>query len=228
VDDIAPIEESKRYVFGETDSFYGVWDRQAGMQLVGQFPLTDQGFERAADRYTELKRRDRAGRGLLLSALWWVILLGVSMMVVGGVLEMLGLAFDFEFLVVTNFAFSLSSIGYNVTIGGLALLIGRSVIRREVRTQENEASRPLLTAGVGILWWAMIGGIVIWLLSTVATHVVFQYRGPPFIGAGPDTGAVVAATIEALAFRVWVGALAIIWARWLLSPRVAGRPEAAG
>lgn len=233
VNDFDPIEQSPRYILGETHSSYGVWDKRGGTELVEEFPLTDQGFERALDRYSDLKRWHRAERGFLLYALWLVILLGVLMSVVGGVLEILAFAFEFESLVATNLVFTFSSIAYNVMIGGLALLGGLTLIRRETRRRADPTSEvpelmapePLTVSASSFIWWILVIALGVWILSSIATQFLYPLQFD--FGDRPGNASRMAMTVESLAFRVWVGALAIIWARWLLAPRMTGQAEAA-
>ena len=232
VADFDPIERSRRYVLGETNTFYGVWDTQAGPELVEQFPLTDEGFEQAVDRYHEMKRRDRTERGAWSSALWLLILVGVLIMVVGGVMEILAFGSELESLAATNLAFIISTMGFNVMLGGLALLVGLVLIRREaLRDRGVSGAQPIdahLATGTSwpFLAWVLVIAAAVWVLSAVATQFLF----PPELGFGdgPGTASRMASTVESLAFRVWVAALAVIWARQLLSSRMGGgKAEAA-
>lgn len=233
MDDFEPIEQGRRYVFGETDSFYGVWDRQAGTGLLEQFPLTDEGFERAAARLDSLKRRDRRDRGVLLYALWWVIVGGAVAMVFGGVLELLQHGLGSDFLLGSVLSFTIGNLGYNVAIGGLVLLVALTLIRRETRRRAVPANGsaepieagPATGSSSSFLWWTLVIALGVWVLSAIATQLFF----PLDFGFGdmPSMASRVGGTVESLAFRVWVAALAIWWARRLLSQNTAEDREAA-
>src|ERR1044071_2474296 len=79
-----PIEDlaGSRYAsLVETDQEYQV--QRAERATVEAFPLTDEGFDAAWDRYEELTRAGRSGRflsalvvvGVLAAALWFVVVL---------------------------------------------------------------------------------------------------------------------------------------------------------
>jgi hypothetical protein len=220
VDDFEPIEQGSRYVFGETDSFYGVWDKQAGTELVEQYPLTDEGFEQASARFDELKGKNRVERGTLLYALLIVMVLGAISMVLGAVLEtIVADFFEVDFLLGSRFAYALSLIGYNLTIGGLALLVGLTLIRRETRLRAASVAASTEppsgpTTGSSVMWGVLLVALGVWIASSITTQLLFRMD----FGSGevPGTAERVAATVESLAFRVWVGALAIWWGRRLL------------
>ena len=231
MDEFDPIEQGRRYVLGETPTHYGVWDKQAGTELIEEFPLTDEGFELAAERFNELKRHERTARGSLLYLLWFAILIGVLTMVAGGVMELLGQVFAVELFLTGPLAFSLYNIGNSVALGGLALLLGLTLIRREVRRRAapDEALVPETDSGTtrSILWWIMLAALGIWVLSTIASELLF----PADFGFGgriPSRASRISMTVESLAFRIWVGLLAIWWGRRLLSRGERGKAEVAG
>lgn len=231
MDDFDLIEQSSRYVFGETDSFYGVWDRQAGTELLERFSLTDEGFERASQRYDELRRRDRSDRGGLLYVLWWVMVVGALAMVAGSAMEFAGHVFGVEAFLVNLLPYALGTLSYTVTLGGLALLIGLALVGRETRTRLASSPEAIETATAsgegrsGILWWVLIVSLGVWVASSIATQLIFPQE---FSGRAPSTATLVSMTVESFAFRVWVAALAIWWGRRLLARDQVQADQAAG
>jgi hypothetical protein len=222
VQDFQPIEQRGRFAFGETDTFYGVWDRRAGTVLVEQFPLTDEGFERASALFDQLKRRDRSERGVLLYVLWSVMVLGALTMIAGSAMELVGHVFGVEAFLGTLLPYSLSTLGYTVTLGGLALLAGLTLVRRETRRRLATSPAAIDTADPsqkerpGILWWVLVVSLGVWVGSSIATQFVFPQE---FTGRAPRTATLISMTVESFAFRVWVATLAIWWGRRLLSRR---------
>lgn len=55
----------------------------------------------------------------------------------------------------------------------------------------------------------VVGGLVVWTMSAIATEAVFRLRFDPF-GVPPSGAPVVADLVGTLAFRVWVAALVLL------------------
>lgn len=223
VADYEPIEQSRRYVLGETDSFYGVWDAQTAPDLIEQFPLTEEGFDRAAARYHELKRRDRWERGVMFHALWFVMLAGAIAWIVGGALQALMItSVFFEPGSEGWFGLSelLSSVGYAATIGGLVLLAGLALIRRESHSRSDSSGEPpSLMAGVprweAVLSWVLFVSLGLWVAFVIRLFFPEpSFFDVPPIDGPPRDGFVVSRTIESLAFRVWVASLVVLGVSW--------------
>lgn len=228
--DFDPIEQTSRYVFGETDSFYGVWDKQAATELLERFPLTEEGFEQASQRYDELKRRDRHERGIWISIVWGLMVAGFIISIVTGVLDGIYYLLDDP----GSFPFELSaafgSLGFRLAVGGLSLLAGIELVRRLRRPTDDVAAdmtpaTPLSWERAAVLIFFL--AIAVWVASALAL-VVFPER----FFLGPDTFrvprgriGVTLASIESVAFRIWVAmfaVLALVWARRWSSRSTAG------
>ena len=223
--DFDPIEQSRRYVLGETDSFYGVWDAQGAAGLIEQFPLTEEGFDRAAARFHELQRRDRWERGVLFHSLWFVMLAGAVAWIVGGVLQ--ALMSTSAFLepgshVWFGLSEVLSSFGYTASVGGLVLLVGLILIRGESRSRSGSSGEPPSSEAAVPRWELMLSRILfvalgLWVASVIVTRLIFPepsfFEIPPF-DRPPRTGFLISRMLESLAFRVWVAALVFLGVAW--------------
>lgn len=213
--DFESIERSSRYVFGETESYYGVWDKRGGTELLERFPLTDEGFEQATARFDKLKRRDRRERGVFLYVLWFVMLAGALAWIMGGLLQAWVFFDPGSFFALAQ---ALSTIGYTVAIGSLVLLGGLILIRREtgrrVAWPKGSAEPGSRLSG----WDNLARGILlvtlaVWVVSAAVTRVFFPQ--PYIFDEPPETGFIVATAVESLAFRIWVAALVILAVTWL-------------
>jgi hypothetical protein len=216
VPDFDPIKQTSRFVLGETESAYGVWDKRAGTELVEDFPLTDEGFEQAAARFDELKRRDRSERGIYLYVLWAMMLAGAALGLVAGILEGIGAVFpDVLGPNLFTISFAVGSLGYRMAVGGLALLAGLALLRRlRLRSVEpSDAGEQISgwSAWQGVARWILTIALAVWVAGAVVTNLVFE---PPFTPFGPggvvDRAAVIAVAVESLAFRVWVTTLTLL------------------
>jgi hypothetical protein len=135
------IQTGRRYVLGEGEDFYGVWDQGSPGRPVESFALTDAGLQEATRRFAQLSRQD-----------FWA------------------------------------------RFGPKAL-------------------RWALFGGLGV--WILLG-LVLWIRYAVASpdfeRVISPLYLDPFVGYFESGWAKVAQVAENVAFRVWVAALAIIFA----------------
>lgn len=132
------IQTGRRYVLGEGDDFYGVWDQGSLGRPVESFALTHGGLKEATKRFEQLSRQD-----------FWA------------------------------------------------------------------------RFGPRALRWALFGGLGVWILTGLVLWIrlavsypdgVFGGFTEPFFGFGDPGWVKVAQVVENVAFRVWVAALAIIFA----------------
>ncbi|MGH2711735.1 MAG: hypothetical protein ACRDH9_11090, partial [Actinomycetota bacterium] len=118
-----------------------------------------------------------------------------------------------ELFLASTLPYALTLIGYNVALGGLVLLVGLTLIRREVRRRGEMLATSLITGTVArALWRAMLVGLAVWIVSAIGTQI---FPFDPF-EQEPSTASRVVTAVESLSFRVWVAALAIWWGRRLL------------
>jgi hypothetical protein len=134
---------------------------------------------------------------------------------------------------VFQLAFFADSWAYRLALGGLILLGALFLVRVErrargpadaitlrsfirLRDQPESSSGPF----EAILRWALIVGLAVWILSTVATEVLFVDPESAFIIPGEpvtqrfSSGFIVSRLVQGLAFRVWVAALVLLIVRW--------------
>ena len=229
VPDFVPILKSRRYVFGETDSFYGVWDRRAEAQPLEEFPLTPEGFELAEARFHGLKRRDRHETGVLHRASWGVLLGGLVVSFATGLTGLWHLFVDSTPATAKFFQFSyaLGALGQRMAFGGLMALAGLTLVQRQALAREEASEPPRQDAELPgweyVARWAMIAALSIWIASTFVTHLLYRPPALTFtFDPPPETAVIVAYTVESFAFRIWVAAfmlLLVAWGRSLLLRR---------
>jgi hypothetical protein len=133
------IQTGRRYVLGEGEDFYGIWDREPLGKLVETFELTEAGLLEATRRFMKLSRED-----------FWA------------------------------------------------------------------------RFGPKALRWALFGGLAVWVLSGLVLWIRYAVATPgpispilaspmdPFVGFGQPGWVKVAQVAENVAFRVWVGGVAIL------------------
>lgn len=52
------LQSGRRYVLGETQDFYGIWDEESPGKPVESFALTDEGLQDATRRFAQLSQKD--------------------------------------------------------------------------------------------------------------------------------------------------------------------------
>jgi hypothetical protein len=78
------MQAGRRYVLGQGEDFYGIWDRESPGRPAETFPLTDAGLQEATRRFAQLSQQDfwtrfgpKALRWALFGGLGVWILLGL-------------------------------------------------------------------------------------------------------------------------------------------------------
>ena len=230
--DYEPIEQTRRYVLGETDSFYGVWDAQAGSEPLEEFPLTQEGFEGAEARFRELKRADRRERGVLTKALWIAMFVGAVAWILSGlVIVLLGVVIDIDTPIISNVAFWLDALGFRLFVSSLALILGWVLLRRRSPHIAMIGSGEQQVAGVRLRRWegslekVLIVALAVWILTSIWTNLFFR---PPFaFDSTQDPAWRVASTIDSVALRTWVASVVLLAISWA-QRRPQGSPSFSG
>lgn len=232
------IDRRGRYILGAAEDYYGVWDSRGGDRYLERFPLTEEGFQAAERRFIELRRQTRRQGGVWPRAL--VIALGVG----AGLWVFAGLAAVpavFEpraavFLLNPELIYVVDALGFRMAVGAILVLAGLLLVRRERATRGAELPRSeglqLPPPGVAarrsgldrVLLAILVGGLVVWVLSTIATDLLFRVPIPgpqlPFIELETARPHFVALFVQNLALRVWVAAFVLLLIRWARSHRV--------
>jgi hypothetical protein len=221
VPDFDPIVKSRRYILGETEEYYGIWDKRGGDEPLEGSPLSTEGFDAAEHRFRELLRADRADRGSLPSILWPAVVIGALLWVLAGVIATaFGVIAALSpesaqgFFTGAQVAGVADTLGFRLAVGAFFILTGLVFVRWERRTRpsSDDDPNPPATGGfrpISVLSWIMGSGLGLWILSAIATKILEpQLFGPPPFGAGgPPTALIVAEVVEAVSLRAWVAAL---------------------
>lgn len=224
-----PVIRGRRYVLGETDDFFGIWERGATGEPIDRFPLTAEGFEEAKARLKELRREARGGgpRRDLSRPLLVALAIGVAAWVLGGILTSLSLFGPIGRSAFWNeIGFVAGAAGFPLTIGSLALLIGVGMARLVRREPGATVVAPGWPGGrlASTLAWLVAGGLVVWIVASVAARLLepvggilstTEYGGI-FDEDTPATGYRVSQAVAAIASYVWVAAavgFALLWIR---------------
>lgn len=230
------IESHGRYVLGETENAYGIWDRSAVTGPIERFPVTEEGFERAWERFGELKRLDRRERGVLTRVLWASSLVGVVLWLLAGTLGAL-IAITrtlTDELLLDQVVFVVDALGFRLALGSLLVLAVMKLVGWQRRPSSpssapsgSEASpaSPEVGRSARFLGWALTFGLIVWIVSSVATEWLFRFDIQTF-GQEPSRASIAAEVTAAFAFRVWVAAfvlLAVLWGKRVLRPRGSAR-----
>ena len=216
-EDYRPILVSHRYVLGETDEGFGIWDVTGGPSPVDIFDSSDEGFARAEQRYDELRRaaiRARAIPGVLL---WTAILGAVAWTVTGAVY---GWSVSLGWHPSPDILMGVDAVAFRLLVSAVLVLaavrLGRGL---RGRADPTLGDRP---RGEAVLRFLLLAGLAVWV-ATAISHATYQ---PVVIGSdgqqqGPSELDVLLEIVGAVAFRVWVTAGAILVMVWL--PRLARR-----
>jgi hypothetical protein len=226
------VSSSPRYVLAIGQDSYLLLDRRAMEEPVATFPLTDEGFEAAEERFAELKRLDRRER-LIPKGAWLGVLIGVALWVLGGLaFVILGGPFPIEVdPTIAGIAYVLDSVGFRTATGGLILLASILLLRWEGRqaadgtvVQRAEPAAQAEPPESQNVWdavssWALGIGLVLWILLAAATGALSPF-GPGYLPLPnePSRLSIVIAVVESLAFRIWVGASIFKLVRWSRLP----------
>ena len=216
------IATSRRYVLGEIQEGdwegYGIWDRLAGNRLVERFPPTEEGIDRALERFDELKWKDRRERWNLARVARIATVAGALLWVVAGTLA----TFLFTFRIHPgSLLYVLDAFGYRLAVGSLFVLAVLVLFQR-MRPGETPAT-PLAAVlqreGPGrgfdmVLWVGVVVGVVVWTVSSIATEALFRLEFDPS-GKPPRASAVAAGLVSTLSFRTWVASFVLLILRRL-------------
>jgi hypothetical protein len=228
------IDRRDRYILGAAEDYYGVWDTRGGDRYLERFPLTEEGFQAAERRFIELRRLSRRQRGVRPTALLIALGSGVGLWVLAGLValpayfEPRWLLVDYELIYVVD------SVGFRIGVGALLVLAGLLLVRRERATMSvappgSEGQLPPADSADpgaaarrsrfdGVLVAILVGGLIIWVVSAIATGLFFRepIPGPqaPFVVLESARPHFVALFVQDLAFRVWVAAAVLLVIRW--------------
>jgi len=133
-------------VLAQLDDSYVIWDlRDPGDEPAETYPATEQGFERANERFTMLVRLDRRERLPLFAVLRWLVLLGVVVWAGSNTIYITLLdETDLEQGGLIDLVRKSGTISYYVWIGALAVLAALWLERRlqETTTLSLRPARP--------------------------------------------------------------------------------------
>jgi len=220
------IATSRRYVLGEIPEGdregYGIWDRLAGNRLVERFPPTEEGIDRALERFDELKWKDRRERWNLARVARIATVAGALLWVVAGTLATVLFTFGIG---PGSLVYVLDAFGYRLAVGSL-IVLGVLVLLQRVHAGETAATSLaglLQTKGPArgfdvLLWVGVVAGVVVWTLSSFATEALFRLEFDP-LGKPPRASAVAAGLVSTLSFRTWVASFVLLILRRLRVPR---------
>ncbi len=215
------LAERGRYVLGEEEDRYGIWDLDAESdEPIERFEMADDGFEAAWNRLRALHREDRDLLGRVLS---WSIALGIPMWILGTVLTSVfyievvrGSTLD----VVLRIAYIIEPLGFRLAMGGILGLLARHL----VGYLRREPVPPLPVATTkrdDLLRNALFATLAIW----IATAFFTPFYQPTFETQGDEAWwMLLAQVIQFAAFRASILLGAIIALRLIRAPR-ATRPE---
>lgn len=207
---------SRGYALGETEEHYGICHRRARGEPLERFPLTAEGFDAAKARFRELTRRRRDPERVR-RALWWIVLVGVTMWVAETLFSAVVYGTTLTGIVprvVAQIAFALGAVGYRLAVGGLFVLAALFLVRNDTRPRVASTDTPESPprGWETIAWWAASLGLGIWIVSVLATRTLapddpalFLFEGRP-----PRPLYLAASLIEGIAFRTWVAAAVLL------------------
>lgn len=129
------MQTGRRYLLGEGEDFYGIWDAESPGRPVESFALRDEGLQEATRRFAQLSRQDFWAR-FGPKALRWALFGGL------GVWILLGLV-----LWIRDSSFSpFPDFGPEPRIGAFAWPLYEPVWARVARVVENVAFRVWVAA----------------------------------------------------------------------------------
>jgi hypothetical protein len=211
------IERSRRYILGEGEESYGIWDRRGRDEPLERFPFTEEGFDAAQARFAELRRLDRRSRDVAAKVIAGATWTGLVLWIVSGLFTIIGPFAVSVFLTgpVADAVSVADVIAYRIALGGVLALAALVLLRR------LEGGRGVSERGGEISSWdrglAIVAGVglAVWILSGLVIRII-QPAGPElsFVPLTRPSGVFIAVSVvEALAFRVWVAAVVIFSVR---------------
>ena len=221
--DFKVVAERGRYVLGEEDDIYGIWDLDSGSdEPIERFPMSDDGFEQA---WSRLRFRDRVERDPVAKALATVIIVGVLMWILGGGATAVAYLVPLEAYGVLSLAVSiLDATGLRLAVGGVLVLATLFLVRRRDREPAVPSSPISIARGDRLdqtLQVSLVVALVVWLVAAIVTASLIPTSplGPFDPPSDAERAAVVA---EVIAFDVWTAAAVLIALRLLI--RIRGGP----
>ena len=76
------LQAGRRYILGEAQDFYGIWDRKSPRKPVESFDLTEEGLQEARKRISKLAAQDFWAR-IGPTALRWALFGGLALWILG-------------------------------------------------------------------------------------------------------------------------------------------------
>jgi hypothetical protein len=212
-------------VLGEAPDGYGIWDSLAGNELVERFPLTEEGIDRALERFDELKRRDRRERWNLFRVAWIATVAGAVVWLLAGTLATLFFTFGTgqPGPWIAGVLFGLDALGYRLAVGSLVVLTVLLLLQRVPGTRSHLPSvagsleEPQSRGWDLVLRTGLVAGLAVWTFSAIATEALFRV----VLGPNPSRAAIASQLASTLAFRTWVAALVLLVIRRLRLRRTA-------
>jgi hypothetical protein len=130
------MQTGRRYVLGEGEDFYGIWDREPLGKLVETFELTETGLQEATRRFAQLSQQDFWAR-FGPKALRWALFAGLGVWIFTGLVLWIG---DSTFSPYAEFR------GPEGSLRPFQPLVFEPVWLRIARTVENMAFRVWVAA----------------------------------------------------------------------------------
>jgi hypothetical protein len=214
------IAERGRFVLGEEEDSYGIWDLDnPDDEPIERFPRTDEGFEAAWERTRSLWRTsiDLWGRRLAVAAV-----AGVILWLIGGVLT--AVAFAIPLHDGSDLVFRIAQIadtaGYRFAVGALLVLGTLAILRRRSPERGGSAAAPAeLPDGIDrAMWGVLVSGLVLWIAASAIASTYESSFGVGLVDFPdpPTTLQRVASGVQIVAYNLWLGSAVIIGLRLLL------------
>lgn len=212
------IEVGHRYALGETPEGYEIRDRLAGDSLVERFSLTEEGIDDALARFDELKWEDRRKRWNLPRVARITTVSGALAWLISG--TFLTLLYSFgagpDSLWIARALSTFDAFGYRLAVGSLVAL-AVLVLLRWLHPGETRAASVGSWLGADsprshlemALRGALVVGLAVWTVSSVATEALFRLELNPFTGDASNA-AVASEFVSTMAFRTWVASLVLL------------------
>lgn len=138
------LQAGRRYILGEAQDFYGIWDRRSPGKPVETFDLTEEGLQNARKRISKLAAQDFWNR-FGPRALRWALFGGLAVWILAGLVLWLRYAtvgppairplfsspgviiFEPTWVKVAQFA---ETLGFRVWVAAVAVLVGLRLFDR--------------------------------------------------------------------------------------------------
>ena len=215
-EDFKALLSTRGYVLGETAEHYGIWHRAAGDEPLERFPLTAEGFDAAEARFRELSRRRRRDPERARTVLFAIFVAASSLWVLASLLAAImgwwaPFGVEIESLLV-QVAYVLDSAAYRLALGALFVLAALYIASREpVASSESREPRSSERRWERVLFWVLLLGLAVWILSALATRTLEGPSPPEFFARSRSEALfIVAWLVETIAFRAWIAAAVLL------------------